>query len=104
MKGIREISPIVGVLLLLGCQASRYEPETKFVDSYTDLKLVSTALSHDPAGAGEMRRAVLARHGMTPAEFHEHFMRLAGNPEAWRPFQERVLARLDAIQATRKGP
>jgi hypothetical protein len=108
MKGIREISRFVSVLLPLllvaGCERSRYEPEAKFVDSYADLKLVSTALSHDPGQAGEMRRAVLARHGMTPAEFHEHFMRLAGNPEAWRPFQERVLARLDAIQAQRKDP
>ena len=104
MKGIPQRAAIVGFLLLGGCQSTRYEPETKFVDSYADLKLVSTALSHDPGRAGEMRRAVLARHGMTPAEFHEHFMRLAGNPEAWRPFQERVLARLDAIQAQRKDP
>lgn len=102
MKAILQISSFLGVFMFLGCQTSRYEPDAKFVDSYADLKLVSTALSHDPGRAGEMRRAVLARHGMTPAEFHEQFMRLAGNPEAWRPFQERVLARLDAIQAQRK--
>jgi hypothetical protein len=91
-----------GVSLLLGCQSSRYEPEAKFVDLYADLKLVSMALNHDMERAGEMRRAILARHGMTPAEFHEHFMRLAGHPEAWRPFQERVLARMDAFQENRK--
>jgi hypothetical protein len=89
-------------ILLLGCQSSRHEPETKFIDLYADLKPVSMALHHDPERAGEIRRAVLARHGMTPAEFHEHFMRLAGNPEAWRPFQERVIARLDAFQTHEK--
>jgi hypothetical protein len=90
--------------VLSGCQTSRYEPETKFVDLYADLKLVSTALNHDLERAGEMRRVILARHGMTPAEFHEHFMRLAGHPEAWRPFQERVVARMDAFQENRKDP
>ncbi len=106
MKAERGISAVAGAfgaaLLLFGCQSSRYEPEAKFVDSYADLKLVSTALSHDPERAGEMRRVVLARHGMTPAEFHEQFMRLAGHPEAWKPFQERVLARIDEFQASRE--
>jgi hypothetical protein len=90
------------VLALCGCQVSRHEPDAKFVDLYADLKLVSTALNNDLERAGEMRRAVLARHGMSPAEFHEHYMRLAGNPEAWRPFQERVIARLDEFQENRK--
>jgi hypothetical protein len=88
--------------VVAGCQSSRYEPDAEFVDLYADLKLVSTALHHDMERAGEMRRAILARHGMTPAEFHEHFMRLAGHPEAWRPFQERVIARMDAFQENRK--
>jgi hypothetical protein len=69
---------------------------------YADLKLVSMALPHDLERAGEMRRVILARHGMSPAEFHENFMRLAGHPEAWRPFQERVVARMDAFQENRK--
>ena len=106
MAQIRGILTVGGTFLLgcllLGCQASRYEPETEFVDLYADLKLVSTALNHDLERAGEMRRVVLARHSMTPAEFHEHFMRLAGHPEAWRPFQERVVARMDAFQENRK--
>ncbi len=102
MTGKRGIPAIAGLLLLLGCQSSRYEPDAKFVNSYVDLKLVSTALSHDPERAGEMRRVVLARHGMTPAEFHEQFMRLAENPEAWKPFQERVLARIDEFRANRE--
>jgi hypothetical protein len=90
------------VFLLSACQVSRYEPEAKFVDLYADLKLVSTALHNDLERAGEMRRAILARHGMTPAEFHEHYMRLADHPEAWRPFQERVIARMDAFQENQK--
>lgn len=90
------------LLLLTGCQAARYEPEAEFVDLYADLKLVSTALHDDLERAGEMRRAVLARHGMTPAEFHEHYTRLTAHPEAWRTFQERVIARMDAFQENRK--
>jgi hypothetical protein len=84
-----------GLLALGGCQVARYEPDAKFVDLYVDLKLVSTAMSGDLARAAELRRAVLARHGMTPADFHEQYARLAGHPEAWRPFQERVIARMD---------
>ena len=90
------IALLCTVFAVSGCRSARYEPDPEFVDLYVDLKLVSTALQHDMAQAGEMRRAVLARHGMTPAEFHEHYMKLAGDPEAWRPFQERVVARLDA--------
>lgn len=90
------IALLCTIFAVTGCRSARYEPDPEFVDLYVDLKLVSTALQHDMAQAGEMRRAVLARHGMTPAEFHEHYMKLAGDPEAWRPFQERVVARLDA--------
>jgi hypothetical protein len=90
------------LLLIGGCQVSRYEPDAKFVDLYADLKLVSTALNNDLEKAGETRRAVLARHGMTPAEFHEHYTRLASHPEAWRPFQERVIARIDEFSQNRK--
>jgi hypothetical protein len=102
MTPMFRIFGIGSVFLILGCQTSRYEPKAEFVDLYADLKLVSMALRHDLEKAGEMRRAILARHGMTPAEFHEHFMRLAGHPEAWRPFQERVVARMDTFQENRK--
>ena len=88
--------------VLAGCQTSRYEPDAKFVDLYADLKLISTALHDDLERAGEMRKVVLARHGMTPAEFHEHYTRLTVHPEAWRSFQERVIARMDAFQENRK--
>lgn len=93
---------LCAIFVVAGCRSARYEPDPEFVDLYVDLKLVSTALQHDMAQAGEMRRAVLARHGMTPAEFHEHYMKLAGDPEAWRPFQERVVARLEAHHESRK--
>jgi hypothetical protein len=92
----------MGLLVLAGCQSSRYEPDAEFVDLYVDLKLVSAALGHDLAQAAEMRRAVLARHGVTPAEFHEQYERLAAHPEAWRPFQERVIARMDEFAENRK--
>jgi len=77
---------------------TRYHPDPNFVDLYAELKLASVALSQDLDKASEIRRVILAQHGMTPAEFHEHFMRLADHPEAWRPFQERVVARIDALQ------
>jgi hypothetical protein len=89
-------------MCLAGCQVSRYEPDAEFVDLYVDLKLVSSALYEDPEKAGEMRKAVLARHGMTSAEFHEHYSRLTAHPEAWRPFQERVIARMDVFLENRK--
>jgi hypothetical protein len=87
---------------LAGCQSSAHEPDPKFVALYAELKLASAALEQDLERAAETRRAVLARHGMSPAEFHEHYMRLAGRPEAWRPFQERVLAEMDAFLESRK--
>ena len=77
---------------------TRYHPDPNFVDLYAELKLASVALSQDLDKASEIRRVILAQHGMTPAEFHEHFMRLADHPEAWRPFQEQVVARIDALQ------
>ena len=92
---------IGAVFLLLGClkgSLSRYEPDADFIDLYAELKVASLALNQDLDRAGEIRRVILAQHGMTPAEFHEHFMRLADHPEAWRPFQEQVVARIDAFQ------
>ena len=87
--------------LLLGClQGSfdHYKPDPDFIDLYAELKLASVALNQDVDKASEVRRVILAQHGMTPAEFHDHFMRLADHPEAWRGFQEKVVARIDAFQ------
>jgi hypothetical protein len=92
---------IVACFLLFGClrgSFSRYEPDADFIDLYAELKVASLALNQDLDKASEIRRVILAQHGMTPAEFHEHFMQLADHPEAWRPFQEQVVARIDAFQ------
>jgi hypothetical protein len=92
---------ITAVFLLFGClpgSLARYRPDPEFVDLYAELKLASLALNQDLDKASEIRRVILAQHGMTPAEFHEHFMQLADHPEAWRPFQEQVVARIDALQ------
>ena len=93
---------LTGLAGLAGCQSAGHEPDPKFVALYAELKLASAALEQDLERAAEVRRAVLARHGMTPAEFHEQYMQLAGHPEAWRPFQERVLAEMDAFLESRK--
>ena len=88
-------------IAFLGClqgSLSRYEPDAEFIDLYAELRVASSALNQDLDKASEIRRVILAQHGMTPAEFHEHFMRLADHPEAWRPFQEQVVARIDAFQ------
>ena len=93
-------------LLLAGCLGDRvsgYKADADFVDLYADLKVASIAVGPDMDKASEIRRVILAQHGMTPAEFHEQFMRLAEHPEAWKPFQEQVVARIDAHQKNRKG-
>jgi hypothetical protein len=93
-------------LLLIGCLQGGvigYKPDAKFVALYTDLKLASIAVGPNMDKASEIRRVILTQHGMTPAEFHEHFMQLAEHPEAWKPFQEQVVARIDAFQKNRKG-
>ena len=85
----------------LGCLKggfTRYEPDADFIDLYAELKVASLALNQDLDKASEIRRVILAQHGMTPAEFHEQFMQLADHPEAWRPFQEQVVARIEAFQ------
>ena len=97
----RGIAGIGAGFLLLGClqgSLAGYKPDADFIDLYAELKLASVALSQDVDKAGEIRRVILAQHGMTPAEFHEHFMRLADHPEAWRPFQEQVVARIEEFQ------
>ena len=88
---------------LLGCREGRYAPDAKFVNLYVELKLASVALTEDLNKASEVRRAIIAQHDMTPAEFHEHYVQLAGHPEAWRGFQEQVVSRIDAFQKNPKG-
>jgi hypothetical protein len=101
MKAWQGFGGIGAFLLLSGClegSFARYKPDADFIDLYAELKLASMALSQDVDKASEIRRVILAQHGMTPAEFHEHFMRLADHPEAWRPFQDQVVARIDEFQ------
>jgi hypothetical protein len=103
MVRMRVILTAGSLLFLAACGTEDDGPDAKFVDLYVDLKLVSLALDNDLEKAAEMRRVVLAQHGMTSAEFHEHYMQLAGNPDAWRPFQERVVARIEALQQEQQG-
>ena len=101
MKFWRGIAGLGAVFLLFGCLRGslvNYKPSAEFIDLYAELKLASLSLNQDLEKAGEIRRVILAQHGMTPAEFHEHFMQLTDHPEAWRPFQEQVVARIDAFQ------
>ncbi len=84
--------------MFVGCHKGRYAPESEFVDLYVDLKVASVASAQDPNKANEVRMAVLAQHGMTPAEFHEHFLRLAANPDTWKSFQDKVVTRMEAFQ------
>ena len=89
--------------LFWGCRGGRYIPDTEFVDLYVELKLASVASAQDPNKANEVRKAILAQHGMTPVEFHERFVRLSNHPDTWRSFQEQVVARVDAFQKEHKG-
>jgi len=90
-------------MALFSCQEGRYVPDSKFVDSYVELKLASVALTEDLDKANEVRRMILAQREMTPAEFHERFVQLSNHPEAWKSFQEQVVRRIDAFQLEKKG-
>jgi hypothetical protein len=101
MKFGQGIGGLGAVYLLSGCLQGdfvKYRPDAEFIDLYAELKLASLTVNQDLDKVSEIRRVILAQHGMTPAEFHEHFMQLSDHPEAWRPFQEQVVARIDAFQ------
>ena len=103
LRNCGRFGALASALLLGSCREMGYRPDDEFVNSYVELKLASAALSADPVRANEIRRAILAQRGMTPAEFHAHFVRLTDHPEAWKSFQERVVERIDAFQKERKG-
>ena len=88
--------------LFLGCR-ERALPDSEFVDLYVELKLASVASAQDPNKANEVRKAILAQHGMSPAEFHERFVRLSTHPDIWKSFQDQVVSRIDAFQKEHKG-
>jgi hypothetical protein len=97
-------APIVLICAFWGCQEGRYSPDAEFIDLYAELKLASVAAVQDPGRANEAQRAILARHGVTPADFHERFVRLVNHPDAWKPFQERVVSRMEAFQKEHSLP
>ena len=93
-------------LVLAACRDGRPGqglPEAEFVDLYVELKLASVVFANDVDKVNETRRVILAQHGMTPSDFREHYVRLMDHPEAWRSFQERVIAKVDEYQVGRKG-
>jgi hypothetical protein len=93
-------------LFLAGCREGgpgRGLPGAEFVDLYVELKLASVVFANDVDKVNETRRVILAQHGLTPSDFHARYVRLMGHPEAWRSFQERVIAKVDEYQVSRKG-
>jgi hypothetical protein len=89
--------------LVIGCRQGRFAPDGKFVDLYVELKLATVAFATDLDKVNEVRRVILAQHGMTPSQFHAHCAQLMAHPETWRSFQEQVIRRADEIQNSRKG-
>lgn len=86
-----------------GCREGRYAPDAKFVDLYVELKLATVVFANDLEKVNETRRVILAQHGFTPSDFHDGYLRLMEHPEAWRSFQEQVIARVEEYQSSRKG-
>jgi hypothetical protein len=90
-------------LAVCGCQQKDFAPDGKFVDLYVELKLATVAFANDMDKVNEARRVILAQHHMTPARFHDHYVRLMDHPEAWREFQEEVVRKAEALQSSHKG-
>ena len=102
-KNLVHFTAIFALALFSSCREGHYVPDAEFVDLYVELKLASVASTQDPGKANEVRKSILAQHGMTPVEFHERFVRLANHPDAWRSFQENVVNQVDAFQRKHKG-
>lgn len=93
----------LGALGLAGCRDGRFTPDAKFVDLYVELKLATVVFANDLEKVNETRRVILAQHGFTPSDFHDRYVRLMEHPEAWRSFQEQVIAKVEDYQNSRKG-
>ena len=90
-------------LAVIGCQRNEFAPDGKFVDLYVELKLATVAFGNDMDKVNEARRVILAQHRMSPAQFHDRYVRLMDHPEAWRDFQEQVVRKAEAFQSSHKG-
>ncbi|HKP96340.1 MAG TPA: hypothetical protein VJ385_11350 [Fibrobacteria bacterium] len=91
--------PLV-LLALVGCRRGEFAPDAKFVDLYVELKLATVGYANDLERVNEVRRVILAQHHMTPAEFHQETEKLMTHPDTWRKFQEDVVAKVEAFQAS----
>ncbi len=94
--------PLV-LLALAGCRKGEFTPDAKFVDLYVELKLATVGYANDLEKVNEARRVILAQHHMTSAEFHKETENLMTHPDSWRKFQEDVVAKVEAVQASHKA-
>jgi hypothetical protein len=103
-RDIAKLAALWAITVFLACrQDGDASNDAKFIGLYVELKLASVASAKDPGKANEVQRAILAQHGITPAEFHDRFLRLANHPDDWRSFQERVIDRMNTFQKEHKG-
>jgi hypothetical protein len=101
---IAKLAALAAISVFLACrQGGDTSNDAKFIGLYVELKLASVASAQDPGKANEVRRVILAQHGVTPADFHARFLRLANHPDDWRSFQERVVERMNTFQKEHKG-
>lgn len=89
---------LVGLGGMVSCGNDAYTPDSRFVDLYVDLKLASVAQADNLEKANEVRRVILAQHGMSSSEFHRHYVALTNHPEAWKPFQDAVVGKIEAMR------
>jgi hypothetical protein len=94
--------PALMLLALTGCRQREITPDAKFVSLYVELKLATVGFANDLDRANEVRRVILAQHQETPAGFHAQYVRLMAQPEAWRTFQENVIAQVEIFQNSHK--
>lgn len=110
LKSLQRLiaSGLMGLMLsmvLTGCQKNEFVPDAKFVDLYVELKLATVGFANDQDKVNEVRRVILAQHQVTPAGFHDQYVRLMAHPKAWRKFQEDVIKQVETFQLSRKiGP
>jgi hypothetical protein len=101
-KRALALLPLV-LLAMLGCRRGEFTPDAKFVDLYVELKLATVGYGNDLEKVNEARRVILAQHHVTPADFHREAESLMAHPDAWRTFQETVVAKVEAVQASHKA-